>query len=40
MTLSLIFQSNSRTLTYQEIDDACGMVVTSVETDLDGALRE
>ena len=40
VTLSLIFQSNSRTLTYQEIDDACGMVVTSVETDLDGALRE
>jgi phenylalanyl-tRNA synthetase beta chain len=40
VTLSLIFQSNSRTLTYQEIDDACDMVVTSIKTDLDGALRE
>jgi phenylalanyl-tRNA synthetase beta chain len=40
VTLSLIFQSNSRTLTFQEIDDACGMVVTSVEIDLDGELRE
>jgi phenylalanyl-tRNA synthetase beta chain len=40
ITLSLIFQSNSRTLTYQEIDDACDMVLARVKTDLDGVLRE
>jgi phenylalanyl-tRNA synthetase beta chain len=40
VTLSLIFQSNSRTLTYQEIDEACDLVLARVKTDLGGVLRE
>jgi phenylalanyl-tRNA synthetase beta chain len=40
VTLSLIFQSNSRTLTYHEIDKACDMVLAKVKTDLGGVLRE